>query len=294
MSRILATALAAVIAWPSAATVVQLAEETWSEDDLVALPALWGAALDSSAMWHTGPVIFASHNARMAVFHSFDDKAKVAMQSRFAAALGAVPYRAQRSITNVPWLPDFVVIGYGDEAWWPCHAANLSPGEMLHEGRGSSCLNVTDGPMEIPQALPEAANVFLAFEDLHPGTFDGSPFFRQFAHAYHHYVIKNGLDNQCIRRAYKKAMDQGLYDQVRQSHRRSGIPPHRRVPQDVADASWNHVEWFAETAVSYFLINDEYPFHRHDLYEHDPDGYTVQRHFWEHPNTGVGRCPVSW
>ena len=294
MSRILAAALAAVVAMPVAATVVKLAEGTWGESELVALPAIWGAPLDSYATWHTGPTMFASHNARRAVFHSFEDKAKVSVQSRFTRALGAIPSRAQQWITDVPWLPDYVVIGYGDEPWWPCHATNLAPGEMLHEGRGSSCLNVTDAPMAIPQAFPEAATVFLAFEDLYPGAFDGSPFFRQIAHAFHHYVIHNGLNNQCIRRAYIKAMDQGLYDQVRQSHRRSGIPPHRRVRQDFADATLNHVEWFAETAVSYFLTNDEYPFHRHDLYEHDPDGYAIQRHFWEHPNTGVGRCPVRW
>lgn len=289
-------ASSSLMAAPALAMVVNLQTGSWDDNDLVALPALSGAYLELVDGWHGGPAMLATHNARISVFHSFDDKVDIAMQARFASALAAFPYKTQRAIVNKHWLPPYVVVGYGDESWWPCHAENIAPDEMLHEGPGSTCLNVTDDTAPIVGGtLRESPAIFITLHDLKSlHTFDGRPYFRQLAHAYHHHVIHNGLQNQCIRRAYIKAMDKGLYEQVDQSHHRSGVQPHRRVRRDRADASWNHVEWFAETAVSYFMINDEYPFDRHDLYEYDPDGYTIQRHFWDHPNTGVGRCPVDW
>ena len=79
----------------------------------------------------------------------------------------------------------------------------------------------------------------------------------ELAHAYHDQVL--GFDHKPIVDAYRKAMDDGTYEDVL-------LYTGKRVRHYGAT---NHKEYFAEGTEAFFYRNDFYPFVRAELKEHD-------------------------
>jgi len=96
----------------------------------------------------------------------------------------------------------------------------------------------------------------------------------EFAHAYHHRVL--GGDHPGVLHAYRRAMDEGLYEQVA---RRGQTDPER------AYAATNEKEYFCELSEAWFGANDFFPFDRRDLEGHDPVGAQLMRDTWGEPGS---------
>jgi hypothetical protein len=90
------------------------------------------------------------------------------------------------------------------------------------------------------------------------------------AHAFHDRVAPNGVNNEIIRSAYRRAVASGLYEQVLNV---SGV-----IHQ--ANAIRNAMEYFANSTTAYFLRNDDWPEDRDALAQTDPAGFQMVRHIW--------------
>jgi len=90
----------------------------------------------------------------------------------------------------------------------------------------------------------------------------------ELAHAYHDQVL--GFDHEEILAAYRKVMDQGIYDNVLLYN--GEMVKHY--------ATTDHKEYFAESTESWFYRNDFYPFVRAELKQHDPVGYQLMKEIW--------------
>ncbi len=108
-------------------------------------------------------------------------------------------------------------------------------------------------------------------------THDDQPWslMHEMAHAYQFFVL--GEDHPSIQKAYRKAMDAGLYQSV----------PHVHGEKKKAYAATNHKEYFADLTEAYFGKNDFFPFTREDLKDHDPTGYQLLRAAWGPPRDGT-------
>jgi hypothetical protein len=93
--------------------------------------------------------------------------------------------------------------------------------------------------------------------------------FHELAHAYHDQVL--GHRNQAVLRAYKNAVESGLYREVKRVNGRVGP----------AYALTNEREYFAELTEAYFGRNDFFPFVRAELQHYDPMGFEAVRVAWE-------------
>jgi hypothetical protein len=96
----------------------------------------------------------------------------------------------------------------------------------------------------------------------------------EMAHAYQFLVI--GEDHPAAQKAYRKAMDGGLFESV--AHVHGG--------KRKAYAATNYKEYFAELTEAYFGKNDFFPFNRADLKKYDPTGYQLMQEVWGQPSDG--------
>jgi hypothetical protein len=94
----------------------------------------------------------------------------------------------------------------------------------------------------------------------------------EMAHAYQFRVL--GEEHPAAQKAYKKAMDDGLYESV--AHVHGG--------KRKAYAATNYKEYFAELTEAYFGKNDFFPFNRTDLKKYDPTGYRLMQDVWGQPS----------
>ncbi|MEM6505733.1 MAG: metallopeptidase [Planctomycetota bacterium] len=94
--------------------------------------------------------------------------------------------------------------------------------------------------------------------------------FHELAHGFHDEQMEGGFNNKLILDAYKNAMANGLYDEVK----------YYKGQTVKAYATTNQMEYFAELSEAYFYRNDFYPFLNVELKEHDPVGYELMRQVW--------------
>ena len=91
------------------------------------------------------------------------------------------------------------------------------------------------------------------------------------AHAYQFLVL--GEDHPAAQKAYRKAMDAGLYQSVAHVH----------GEKTKAYAATNYKEYFADLTEAYFGKNDFFPFNREELKKYDPTGYRLMQDVWGQP-----------
>ena len=91
----------------------------------------------------------------------------------------------------------------------------------------------------------------------------------EFAHKYHHEVL--GPNHEEVRKCYESAMARGLYRSV----------SHVSGKKEVAYATADRFEYFAELTEAYFGKNDFFPFTREELRRHDPRGFALMEACWE-------------
>jgi len=89
----------------------------------------------------------------------------------------------------------------------------------------------------------------------------------ELTHGYHDREVGE-KDKKAIDKAYKSALEKGLYQKVLHSKRGRGT--HTK-----AYAATRREEYFAETCEAYFGVNDFYPFVRAELREYDPAIYAI-------------------
>jgi hypothetical protein len=97
----------------------------------------------------------------------------------------------------------------------------------------------------------------------------------EMAHAYQFRVL--GEDHPAAQKAYRKAIDAGLYESV--AHVQGGTRK--------AYAATNFKEYFADLTEAYFGKNDFFPFERADLKNYDPTGYQLMQEVWGQPRDGA-------
>jgi hypothetical protein len=92
----------------------------------------------------------------------------------------------------------------------------------------------------------------------------------ELAHGYHHQFLDGGFDNDEVRDAYHKALDERLYASVLQIRGRD----------EKAYAATNPMEYFAESSEAFFGTNDFYPFVRAELKRYDPRMFRLLEKLW--------------
>jgi len=90
----------------------------------------------------------------------------------------------------------------------------------------------------------------------------------ELSHAWHHQHL--GYDDPSLLAAYDGAMASGLYDEVEYAD----------GSLQVAYATTNVQEYFAELSEAWFWENDFYPFVQAELLEHDPQGAQAVEDAW--------------
>ncbi len=97
----------------------------------------------------------------------------------------------------------------------------------------------------------------------------------EMAHAYQFLVL--GEDHSVAQKAYRNAMDAGLYQSVEHAH----------GGKRKAYAATNYKEYFADLTEAYFGKNDFFPLTREDLKKYDPIGYKLMQMVWGQPSDGA-------
>lgn len=150
------------------------------------------------------------------------------------------------------------------------------------EGSSAACLHVSPAWLEAHGYDAARAGVV---EILHMDRFllwraeQPMMLLHELAHAYH-LGMEGGYAEPNILRAYRSAMDAGLYEAVPYIL----AAPHERRR---AYAATNAQEYFAELTEAYFGRNDYYPFTREQLRAHDPQGLAAVERAW-----GFGEDPT--
>lgn len=136
----------------------------------------------------------------------------------------------------------------------PAGMFHPDPDWLIAHGRTVEMLN----DIEISDA-----GVFIETVKSQPGAV-----LHELAHA--HYVRLSDEDRAEIDTAYRRAIENGLYKNV------------RRYDGSLADAyaRYSASEYFAELSEAYFGRNDFYPFTRADLATYDPDGEGLLARLW--------------
>jgi hypothetical protein len=106
------------------------------------------------------------------------------------------------------------------------------------------------------------------------------------AHEYGHaYQLRNWPEDQPdIMRAYKNAMQQGLYRKVKDVNGKILDAPY---------ATTNQLEYFAELTSMYFVGCDYQPFDRSELKKYDPAGYAMIERFWRAGEGASKKAPAK-
>ena len=104
----------------------------------------------------------------------------------------------------------------------------------------------------------------------------------EFAHAYHDRILRDGLNNSCVKKIYEKAVTSGgLYRSVKNAgyaREPGNLLTHATVENYAAT---NHLEYFAIGAEAYLSGNARrYPYDRSDLFDYDVDGFLLQWGVW--------------
>jgi hypothetical protein len=92
----------------------------------------------------------------------------------------------------------------------------------------------------------------------------------ELSHAWHHQVLR--YDQTAIKAAYDNAMATGIYSSV----------PYAGGGNQMAYATSNEMEYFAELTEAYFWENDFYPFVQSELQDFDPMGYQAVEASWQY------------
>jgi hypothetical protein len=93
----------------------------------------------------------------------------------------------------------------------------------------------------------------------------------ELAHGYHYEVL--GEANLPVIAAHQEAVQHKIYEVI---EFKSGKPTNTY-------AAKNPYEYFAELSVAYLARNDEFPYDRSHLAEHDPAGYRLMQQVWGEP-----------
>ena len=109
----------------------------------------------------------------------------------------------------------------------------------------------------------------------------GGVLLHELCHSYHDQQVKDGFDNDEIRIAFNKAMQEKRYESVA-VHGRQGVSgPAKHY------ACTNCMEFFAELSVAFHWIKDSlteynkwFPFNREQLKVHDPSTYVLLCKIW--------------
>ena len=91
----------------------------------------------------------------------------------------------------------------------------------------------------------------------------------ELAHACHDQVL--GLENLRLRAAFEQARKSGRYDAVARNNGRT----------ERAYALADDHEYFAEVSGAYFGTNDDLPFTRAELKQHDPEVFKILEAVWK-------------
>jgi dipeptidyl-peptidase-4 len=112
--------------------------------------------------------------------------------------------------------------------------------------------------------IPRAADLLSRGQMLkHPAVI-----LHELAHAYHDQILN--FDEPEIMKAYRSAMDKGIYDKVL-----------LYTGQQVKHyATTDQKEYFAESTEAYLYRNDFYPFVAAELKQHDPAMYAIMEKVW--------------
>ena len=108
----------------------------------------------------------------------------------------------------------------------------------------------------------------------------GGVLLHELAHAYHRKCLSDGYENAEVKQCYERAMEEGLYNQVR-VHGPQG-------PVCRGYACQNAMEYFAELSTAFLgcpkrrneEYNKWYPFNRAQIKEHDPRAYALLCKVW--------------
>lgn len=112
----------------------------------------------------------------------------------------------------------------------------------------------------------------------------GGVLVHELSHAYHNKYCKDGYDNYEVDKAYRVAMELGLYNEVNVH----GAQGQRGSTKAYACA--NRMEFFAELSVAYMCedgtceYNKWFPFNRHQLIDHDLATFNVIDRLWKEPH----------
>ncbi len=92
----------------------------------------------------------------------------------------------------------------------------------------------------------------------------------ELAHGYHHQFLDDGFHNAEVRDAFQHAIKSMIYDSVLRINGRD----------DLAYATTNPMEYFAEASEAFFGTNDFYPYVRSELRRHDPELFALLQSVW--------------
>jgi hypothetical protein len=95
----------------------------------------------------------------------------------------------------------------------------------------------------------------------------------ELAHAYHDQFLEKGFENPGVLEVFKKSMGTKKYDSVL----------HWNGKNTKHYATSNQMEFFAETAESYFGTNDFFPFVKAELINFDPEALGLMKNIWGEP-----------
>ena len=100
----------------------------------------------------------------------------------------------------------------------------------------------------------------------------------ELAHAVHHLLIHDGFDNACVKSIFQR--NRHRYESVLLHWAQVDTDYHHAVYTGEHWAHIDHREYFAEGAEAWFVLNNYYPFHRYDLYQHDKELYHLMSTAW--------------
>jgi len=203
------------------------------------------------------------------------DDARAALETlsdRLEAASAVIPADRLRKLTDVRFLIE----------WKPAHA-KLAPtlAHYLLLDWGADWDNRYAGKGGSVEVLAERALIgtsgaritkTLPYWALH-----------ELAHAYHDRVVVDIKEK--VRKAYRNAMDRGLYANVITRYPQDGLyNPFPLSSKGRAYAATNEWEYFAELSVAYLAWNPTFPHTQKDLNGYDPDGYQLMVDAWGIPD----------
>ncbi|MCY4095118.1 MAG: hypothetical protein OXG05_08335 [Gammaproteobacteria bacterium] len=103
----------------------------------------------------------------------------------------------------------------------------------------------------------------------------------ELAHGWHYHVIRDGFENDLMEDAYDRAVDSGLYDDVRSTHERTGR----------AYALIDAQVFFAVISAALWHHSHEYPYTLDELRAYDEDTFRAVYFGWTLPDQSSSSRP---